>query len=276
MLVIDLPCSKNKFVFQFDTECRIVYEELSNLFYPYVTFADILPAEYDIVFVVKKDSINLFLNGAQIQQCPYSSLLALYKTIVGIIRDNIVLEDDFSLLHGAVLAHGTDAYILLAESQMGKSTLSMYLTTSSEFKCITDDLAIIHNKSYRIYPISKFLHVRKSALVLFDTEKFMDFSYNPLLDRYQHSLSNDRFSTEYVTKKIVILDRQNSINRISKLHFPCNEIVQNSYLPFQLKSNIVNSIILSQHIETWKIEYSTLQQAHQYIKQISSNNTNYD
>ena len=269
MLTIGLPCSINKFSLNVCRECKPISDELYSLFYPYATYDEYVQSSmYDVVFDVEKDNISVVIGNDVIYSHSYSVLFDAYRKIVSIIRDNTILKENYCLLHGATIAYDTSAYLLLAESQMGKSTLSMFMHMTNEFECIGDDVVIIDMRNFQIYPISKYIHIRENAIDLIGTNMLATLTYNSLIDRYQYRLYDHRFNKEFIVKGIFILDRKESANRVNRVGSPYTEIIHNSFLPFQLRNNVVNSVLLSNRIDVWRSEYSTLVQAYQHIKQI--------
>ena len=151
---------------------------------------------------------------------------------------------------------------------MGKSTLSLFLHALDEFECFSDDLIIINLQNLQIRPMSRYVHIRESAIALMGHNTLGKLTYNKLVDRYQYPLSHNRFNKENKVNGIFILDRKEFANSVSKITGPQVEILNNSYLPYQLRKNVVNAVILSNHTDVWRIEYSTLIQAYQLIKHI--------
>jgi hypothetical protein len=78
------------------------------------------------------------------------------------IKD-LLLQRNTWALHGAAVCYKNEAYLLLAPTHMGKTTLTAYLTNSG-LEYITDDCITIDSKSLLVHPFPIPLHLRSAGM----------------------------------------------------------------------------------------------------------------
>lgn len=108
-----------------------------------------------------------------------------------IVANNTVYDEAVFALHGAAVEHRGKAYLFLASTTSGKSTLTSFLTTSG-FGYLTDDCILLDRTSFCVYPFTTPIHLREGGLnvlkrlnsapksfEVIDDEKFERFVYTP-------------------------------------------------------------------------------------------------
>lgn len=83
--------------------------------------------------------------------------------IAHIICDNIHYDKTIFALHGAAVGYQKKAFLLLATTTGGKTTLASYLTHIG-FDYITDDCILLERTSLKIYPYQTPIHLREGGL----------------------------------------------------------------------------------------------------------------
>lgn len=247
MIKITLPGSKNIFIINDLFNSKSIENEIFNTFYPYVT--DVTPKNFNMQWDIwiERNTENIRVKrrhyGWKKLDVDVLSLFDCYKIAYSIIRENLQLDDEYCFLHGSATLIDNRLCLFLSETGMGKSTLSVYFDMHG-YKCITDDLIILDKKNYTIYPISKYAHIRKEGLFLFQNNIDL-LTYNRLIDRYEYLLSESRFQDEYKVEYIFILRRgyPNTALFLCNNAFEC--ILENMFLPYQIKGNIFSSAKIS-------------------------------
>lgn len=83
--------------------------------------------------------------------------------IAHIICDNTRYDKTIFALHGAAVGYQKKAFLLLASTTGGKTTLASYLTHIG-FDYITDDCILLERTSLKIYPYQTPIHLREGGL----------------------------------------------------------------------------------------------------------------
>ena len=72
-------------------------------------------------------------------------------------------DDSVYALHGAAVEYGGAAYLFLASTTSGKTTLASYLANKG-FGYITDDCILLNRGDYKIHPYNTPIHLREGGL----------------------------------------------------------------------------------------------------------------
>ena len=80
-----------------------------------------------------------------------------------IVCENTHYDERFFALHGAAVGHEGKAYLFLAATTGGKTTLASYLSGAG-FEYITDDCILLHRTSFAVYPYQTPIHLREGGL----------------------------------------------------------------------------------------------------------------
>ena len=272
MIKIKLPGSKNIFIINDLCNSKSIENEFFNTFYPYVTEVtnSISNIRWDIL--IEKNDENIRVknrnNGWKILDADILSLFDCYKTVYSIIRENLQLDDEYCFLHGSAILIDNILCLFLSETGMGKSTLSVYFDING-YNCLTDDLIILDKKRYVIYPISKYAHIRKEGLYLFQKNTDL-LIYNGLIDRYEYQLAEKRFENECKVKYIFILHRGYLKTELRSCDNAFECILENMFLPYQIKGNILSSAKISCDYNIYSALYgdldSLLKEIREFIK----------
>lgn len=85
------------------------------------------------------------------------------REIDRILFENTKYDDCVFAMHGAAVEHSGKAYLFLAPTLSGKTTLTSYLS-SSGFGYITDDCVLLDRESFNVYPYNTPIHLRSGGL----------------------------------------------------------------------------------------------------------------
>jgi len=268
MLSINLPGSHNCLRIHLPASMVHIETAIFDMLFPYASYSQLTNNAPSLDVSITQNQVLLSASENLIRTFDYCSDYNAYKIIIDIIRNCVHIDDRYFYLHGSVIKHCEKTYLLIAPSGTGKSTLSMFLHTMEDYECITDDLAIIDMNNVQIVPISKCIHIRNNALKFFDTGIVDHFSHNKFLGRYEHPLMEHSFNERYNLTAVLSLRRKGGANSINLEECSQMDILYNCYSPSQVKQNVINSIKLSRCVRTWRLEYETLEQAHELIQSI--------
>lgn len=260
MIKIKLPGSKNAFIVRDLSNSKSIENEFSNAFYPYVleVTTPIFDISRDVLIERNDKSVCVKCRNSEWKAVGSNelSLFECYKTIYSIIRENLQLEENYCFLHGAAMLIDDRLCLFLSETGMGKSTLSVNFAMQG-CECLVDDLIILDKKNYVIYPISKYAHIRKESMVLFQNKTDL-LMFNELINRYDFLLSEKRFQKKYRVEYIFILRRghYNTELHLCDNSFEC--ILENMFLPYQVKGNVFSAAKISFDYNIYNASYGDL------------------
>ena len=80
-----------------------------------------------------------------------------------IIYENTIFDESIIALHGSAVEWRGKAYLFLAATHSGKTTLTSYLT-SAGFNYITDDCALIDRQNFMVHPYNCPVHLRDGGV----------------------------------------------------------------------------------------------------------------
>ena len=260
MLKIELPGSNILFWVEDKAFDFLVEKELYNTFYPYAAFETNLPVffQHNDVFVCIDDKIYIEVCHRTLS-CPYKGIMHAYKSVFAIIRENLQLQDNYAYIHGAAIIVEGYGFLLLAETGIGKSTLSVYMEQEGGGICLTDDLIIVQKETRSILPVSKYAHIRIEGKSLFKTGESM--AYNHVTNRYNYLLSEKRFNRAWPIDCVLVLHRCDNKQAVLPSPMPMIGVLDNMFLPYQIKNNINSAITISNAIPIFDMYYNNLEQA---------------
>lgn len=264
MIQIKFPGVKNIFFIEDQSQIKLIEQEIENTFFPYTqkVIAQEKCGESQYNIFIETDGFNVTVKtnivGASIVQREYDSSYGAYRKAYSIIRENLQLENGFCFLHGSCVVIDDTACLFLAETGVGKSTLSVYCDVAGQI-CLTDDLIIMDVSSRIIYPISKYAHIRENGTVFFDQNVFSPrLSFNSFISRYEYSLSEKRFAQTFKIEYIFILNRSFPKEKIVESTNSYFKILENMFLPYQIKSNILSALNICKQYKIYDVFYSDL------------------
>ena len=115
------------------------------------------------------------------------------QAIEEILHAHRTFPPNIFALHGAAIEHNRQAYLFLAPTTTGKTTLTSYLTTQG-FGYITDDCVLLDRETFTIHPYTTPLHLRSGGVAVLkeynalpDTLEYLD---DPAFQRYVYTPDN--------------------------------------------------------------------------------------
>ena len=113
---------------------------------------------YDIEVILQADN-SYVISHSEIQVITQNPL----AEVDTIIFDNTTYAESVLALHGSAVEWNERAYLFLAPTGSGKTTLASYLT-SSNFGYITDDCILLDRNNLRVHPYNCPIHLRDGGL----------------------------------------------------------------------------------------------------------------
>ena len=89
------------------------------------------------------------------------------QSIQDIFFRETTFDDNVCPLHGAAVEYDNKAYLFIASSMAGKSTLVSYLT-HFDLKYITDDRIFLNKNNHMIYPVITPIHLRPKGFEILE------------------------------------------------------------------------------------------------------------
>lgn len=102
----------------------------------------------------------------------------------------------FSIIHGCVLKKNEHTILIIGKSGMGKSTISASLCEFRNFKCISDDIAIVNNSGYVNSGDSKIKLNSDSINFIYNTN--IKTSHKKFNVYYESKFSKNVFKIDYI------------------------------------------------------------------------------
>lgn len=159
------------------------------------------------------------------------------------IYKNAKYSKDFLVLHGSAIEYDNHAYLFLAATLAGKTTLASYLT-SHNMGYITDDFIILNRKTLNIHPYITPLHLRKDSTEILK-------KYNCLLSNNLHfyeEIQRYIYSPTNCVTEIIPIGKIYFITRTEQENM-ASEITMTEKIASLLKSPIKNYTIDSKHLK---------------------------
>ena len=263
MVQIVLPINENKFcVIANSTIEKHVFDK----FFPYTEFFDNKNdlTLYELVFSFENGCVSALKKGV----CIYSKRVVndfdAYKTIIALLRENMISTGDLCLVHAAFVDVLGKGILLLGQSGVGKSTLSAFLNCQPGIVCYSDDITLVDCSKKTIVNLSKFISIRKEAMPILNLKD--EIVYDSFLDRYLIEFSNREDNKKI--NAIFDLNRNDKVKypRISECHRqPRSLLAENTYLPYSLKSNLRFSLSFYKSVK--ELHYSDLEKTYIFFRE---------
>lgn len=129
-------------------------------------------------------------------------------------------DENIFAMHGGAVEYKNGAYLVVASTTSGKTTLTSYLV-SNGFGYITDDCILLDRESFKIYPFTTPLHLRKGGYnalkALGCAPENYDFLDSVSIKRYVYT-PNNSVSRPLPLKKIFFITRTEDTNMIEEMN----------------------------------------------------------
>lgn len=171
-------------------------------------------------------------------------------------------NDNIFAIHGAAVEHKHKAYIFLAATESGKSTLTSYLT-SNGFGYITDDCILLDKQNFSVHPfptpiqlrsggldVLKKLNIEPKETILLNTENILRYVYTP----------DNCINTPTKLDKIFFIARNNDNNFITQMSSTERVIglMKSSLIEQEISAEYLKFISSLSKVECLTLDYSDL------------------
>lgn len=174
-------------------------------------------------------------------------------------------------LHGAAVEYDKHAYLFIAATSSGKTTLASYLT-SNGFGYITDDCILIDRETFNIYPCTTPLHLRPGGISVLKEYDISPDSIVPLRDpsfyRFVYTPTNYVSKSLPIGKVFFITITQND-NHIEKMNtterMTC--LLKSSLTEYPMDRYYLQFIARLSNIPCYKLYYNDMR----YVAEVLQN-----
>lgn len=188
-------------------------------------------SQTDITIIAKKEKsgYNIYFNG----NCLKTN--APLREIERIMYENRKYAEDVFAVHGGAVEFNNGAYLIVAATTSGKTTLTSYLT-SNGCGYITDDCVLIDRINFNIHPFTTPMHLRQGGFEVLKNlglePKQFEFLNDVSIKRYVYTPKNC-VTHQIPLKKIFFIERTENIN-------DSQDMSTTEKMTYLLKSPIIN------------------------------------
>lgn len=152
-----------------------IMEYLYNMFSPYMS-QQAVKEKYEPLIFYKNNDNELMVEKNDGKEKLDTDIVTYLETY---LLENSCVDKGYLMLHGGGVAYNNHAFIFLANSMVGKSTLITHLCMEG-FEYITDDRLIIDTTEKMVLPFAKTIMLRP------DGKKI-------LISQYEHNFTTQSF-----------------------------------------------------------------------------------
>ena len=180
-----------------------------------------------------------------------------------VVRNNTVITDEYLYLHGASVVVGNKCAILVGESGVGKTTIASFIDMQPDGMALGDDLVAINSRNNTATAIGSKMKIRQKSLA-FLPRRTDSYHFSNITKRYEHHIIGNEKPRDVSLIAVLRRDEQQVIN--SRIHNPIDVLLRNTYLPYQLQSNIRSCLSIIQTIPVFSLCVGDLFSAYDEIK----------
>ena len=245
------------------TDCKTL---ISSLHLKYGKYFSIATIEGDILITVIKSfgSYEVTALGRK-----FTVKDPLYE-IDRIIFDNTKFDQRIFALHGAAVEWDGKAYVFLASTSSGKTTLTSYLC-ANDFGYITDDCVLLEREHLRIHPYTAPVHLRKDGFDVLKKHKVEPKEYQIL-----HEFPAERYV--YMPKNCVLdqlpigciffIERTENKNKLSEMSVnnQMSELMKSPITTYKVTADYLRFVSKLAKTGCKKLFYSDMEYVAEIIK----------
>lgn len=261
MIRIHIPGTVTKFYLDIDKHINLC--EALKICYPCAELVlDCILTETDFCLFVYEYHCVIRNYTKVLEIFHFTSESQLLSKIARLIQYNIVCESDIIVLHAMATKYQNKIIAFLAESGVGKTTLSTYLAQDPAWTILSEDMLIVNYYTRRItlYP-RPFLLRENSLDVLHKCGISIHPPYNNLLKRYVQPQRAYNVTQPLVLSHLAFLTRRTGVLLPSIEQVRGDsvlDILANCFCPFQMKNNVVGANYLNKNCYKLSITYDRL------------------
>lgn len=231
-----------------------------HIHYGRYVYFDSYNADYNVKIIEKHGNFS----GYYFFEVEEDSHLTKFpiEELLNYINANSIFDKNILALHGAAVAWNSSAYLFLAPTLRGKTTLTSYLCNRG-LNYITDDCILVDRKNLDVYPYCTPMHLRKGGVDVLEKYGFSPVNLICIKtltsERYIYTPS-DCIMTPLKIMKIFFLSRTIDVNQIIEMGHceSMEELLQAPIKNYQLDWKYIQTIAELANIDCAKIEYSSM------------------
>lgn len=193
------------------TNCPLLVTQLKMKYGPYIFEGTQDGTSLLIKAIRTKTEYELLFNEH------FCRVNSAYQEIEQILFETSKYDDHIFALHGAAIEWRDMAYLCLAPTMSGKSTLTSFLVNQG-FGYLTDDCILLDRNNFLVYPFSTPIQLRNGGIEIL-REKYSDSMFDVqswsdgISEHYAH-LPHNIIETPVPLAKIFFIKRTDSENKV--------------------------------------------------------------
>ena len=249
--------------FTIETSCAKIIDSLFLKHGKYATFSNECAKEHITIAVDGKNCKITYRNNSIHTRDPF-------KTIEDLMYENRKYDSSIFAIHGGAVEHNGEAYLIIAATTSGKTTLTSFLVEHG-FGYITDDCILLDREHLLIYPNTTPIHLRQGG---YDVLKKLDAAPNrlqtldsPSFYRYTYTPQN-YINVPLPIKRIFFINRTQNQNKIEYMT-PEEKIIALLKSPityYKISSDYLSFIAKLTSLPCEKLFYSDMNFVYEVIK----------
>lgn len=218
----------------------------------------------DVEVIYVSSSYYVYIDGKRvITKAPLAA-------INSILMQETMCDETVVALHGAAVECKGRAYVFLAATTSGKTTLVSYLTTTG-LGYITDDCVLIDKRTLMVYPCATPLHLRVGGV-----EVLKRLGHNCQYCELLNGLNEKRFvyTPKYFIRNAVPIERvffiertedKNSLEDISTIEV-IKELLISPKIPYSVTPDYLKTLAFLSTKEFNRLHYSNMSYVRKVIE----------
>ncbi len=251
--------------FKIQTKCADIINALSLLYGKYIySKSPIAESKIYLIEIVERE------NGYMVYYCDNDIFTENpLQATKDIIYENTQYSSSVIALHGAAVEYHRNAYIFIAPTTSGKTTLTSYLTQTG-MGYITDDCVLIDRANLSIIPVVTPIHLREGGLNVLTSLNIdlpeLEHIQNETINRYVYLPKNCILSPLPIAEIYFIFrnENENVMEEMTNIT-AVMQLMKSVMVPYQITDSYMN--IFKQIAEKGcaKIQYKDLEYVHSLI-----------
>lgn len=255
LIRIDLPLQTGYIV---ETQCGHLLKQCELNYGVYAHRVDVLNKNDNVISVNSEFQQYKITFNNKMEVSP-----SAISTIRRLIFDNSIYNSEILAFHGAAVEYRNRAYVFLASTTTGKSTLSSYLT-SIGLGYISDDCVLIDKKSHFVYPCTTPIHLRKGGLDVLrfcgHEPSFYEELNDGIVERFVYTPANF-IRSALPLEHIFFISRSDSENSVEGLNsfFAVQQLLFSPITHYEISTSYLKDIAnIVNHTRCDKLVYCDL------------------
>ncbi len=251
--------------FKIQSKCTDIFNALSLLYGKYIySKRPTAESEIYLIEILKRE------NGYMVYSCDDDIFTENpLQATKDIIFENTRYSSSVMALHGAAVEYHGKAYIFIAPTTSGKTTLTSYLTQNG-MGYITDDCALIDRDNLSIIPVVTPIHLREGGLNVLTSLNIdlpeLEHLQNDTINRYVYLPKNCVLSPLPIAEIYFIFRNEDENNREEMTNITAvMQLMKSVMVPYQITDSYMNIFKQIAKKGCAKIHYKDLEYVYSLI-----------